>query len=292
MNDKTAVIGCGMMGSAIARSLAEGGREVVVWNRSAGKAAELAGPSITVAGDPQEAVDAASLVVLVLSTYDAARSALDSIEWNGATIANLITGTPAEAEEFATWAAERGAAYLDGAILAYPQDIGTPDAMIVVAGDPKLWADHGSCLCIVAGATRHVSEKVSAANVLDVAATGGFYTVAIGAFVEAAAFAKAAGVSPKTLLVPAEPLVEILKRSLEEASEAIETGEFETDQATLDVFLEAAEGWRSAMVDAGQRATFLSGTVENMRAAKAKGFGHLGFFAQSMIAGAPVSSQR
>jgi 3-hydroxyisobutyrate dehydrogenase-like beta-hydroxyacid dehydrogenase len=285
MNEEIAVIGCGLMGSAIARGFAAGNQQVVVWNRTPQKTVDLEGPSIRSASSPEEAVASAGLAVLSLSTYAVAREALESVaDWSGTTVANLITGTPEEAETFGEWITRRGGRYLDGAILAYPQDIGSADATILVAGGADVWAAQEDRFRLIAGASRHVSDRSSAANVLDVAATGAFYTVALAAFVEAAAFAQASNVAPDTLLVVAEPLVDVLRRSLHEATEAIQADRHETDQATLDVYLEAAEGWRAAMVAAGQRASLLGAAITNMRLAQDASLGHLGFFAQSKTA--------
>src|SRR5262249_4941274 len=141
MNEDIAVIGCGLMGSAIARGFATGNQPVVVWNRTTQKAAELEGPSIRRTSTPEEAVASAGLVVLVLSTYAVARDTLEPVaDWSGTTVANLITGTPEEAEAFGEWITSRGGRYLDAAILAYPQDIGSADAIILVAGSPEVWA--------------------------------------------------------------------------------------------------------------------------------------------------------
>ena len=52
----------------------------------------------------------------------------------GRTLVNVTTTTPNEARELAAWAAGHGFAYLDGAILAVPAMIGSPDARIFYSG--------------------------------------------------------------------------------------------------------------------------------------------------------------
>jgi hypothetical protein len=39
-----------------------------------------------------------------------------------------------------SWAAERGVEYLGGAILAYPQDIGSAEALLLFSGSPAVWS--------------------------------------------------------------------------------------------------------------------------------------------------------
>lgn len=68
---RAAVIGTGIMGAGMARSLADAGHDVVVWNRSADKAAALAGDRITVAESVSAAVAECDAVVTMLFDTDA-----------------------------------------------------------------------------------------------------------------------------------------------------------------------------------------------------------------------------
>lgn len=145
-----AQIGCGLMGSALASTLAQGG-EVVAWNRTPSRARALVAANLRVADDVNDAVAGSELVVLSLSDYQAAREVLDTVaDWSGTTLVNLITGAPHEAEEFDAWAAERDIPYLDGTILSYPAQIGTPDAVIAYAGPRALWERHAGRLTVLA----------------------------------------------------------------------------------------------------------------------------------------------
>lgn len=277
------------MGSALARTFADSGADVVVWNRTPDKARQLEGASIRVAESLQGAVREAELVVLSLSTYAAAEEALDPVDgWDAKTLVNLITGTPADAERFASWAADRGAQYLDGAILCYPQDIATDDGLVVFSGPQALWAAHEEQLMRLGGASHFVSDVPGAANVVDVAVVGGLYNVAIGAFLEAAAYAHACKVPIEALRPDTENLLALLRHSIDEATEIIESGNYETDQATVDVCVAATQSWRQAMVDAGQRAVLISGQLENLETAAAEGKGHLGPYVLFETAKAPT----
>jgi 3-hydroxyisobutyrate dehydrogenase-like beta-hydroxyacid dehydrogenase len=53
-------------------------------------------------------------------------------------LVELSTGTPQDARDAEAWARERGADYLDGAIIATPSQIGRPDTPIFawVTSDP------------------------------------------------------------------------------------------------------------------------------------------------------------
>ena len=73
---RIAVLGMGKMGHAVAGRLLEGGHEVTVWNRSPGKAGDLAGEGATDrSGQPASgAVDGAEVVITSLSDDAAVRA--------------------------------------------------------------------------------------------------------------------------------------------------------------------------------------------------------------------------
>src|SRR5256885_3815832 len=158
-----AVIGCGLIGSAFARAFAKSGYSVAAWNRTPGRAEALAGDGIEAVRSVVDAVRSSQLVVACTTTYEAARSALDPVDsWQGTTLVNLGTGTPDDVEALERWAAERDAEYLDGAILCYPQGIGSPQGMILFSGPAAVWSKHERTLMSLGGASAHVSEQPSA----------------------------------------------------------------------------------------------------------------------------------
>jgi 3-hydroxyisobutyrate dehydrogenase len=71
-----AVLGTGIMGSAMARNLAAGGLRTTVWDRSQQAAAPLAEAGARVAASPQDAVRDAGVVITMLSTADAVESVM------------------------------------------------------------------------------------------------------------------------------------------------------------------------------------------------------------------------
>lgn len=68
---KVAVLGTGLMGSGMARSLARSGLTVTAWNRTTAKARPLADAGIEVAEDVESAVRGADAVVTMLFDADA-----------------------------------------------------------------------------------------------------------------------------------------------------------------------------------------------------------------------------
>jgi 3-hydroxyisobutyrate dehydrogenase len=66
--DTVAVLGTGIMGSAMARNLAGAGLRTTVWDRSPSATASLADAGAVVAASPQEAIRGARLVITMLPT--------------------------------------------------------------------------------------------------------------------------------------------------------------------------------------------------------------------------------
>ncbi len=75
-----AILGTGIMGAPMARNLAAAGHEVRAWNRSAERAAPLAGEGVTVSETPQEAVGGADVIVTMLSDGAAVEGVMHGLE--------------------------------------------------------------------------------------------------------------------------------------------------------------------------------------------------------------------
>ena len=59
------------------------------------------------------------------------------------------------------WAQQHGISYLDAAIGAYPEQIGTHDARILVAGEEELWHANKAVFCDLAGSSMYVGGGYS-----------------------------------------------------------------------------------------------------------------------------------
>jgi 3-hydroxyisobutyrate dehydrogenase len=72
-----AVLGTGRMGAPIARNLLAAGFAVAVWNRTPGRARELAGAGARVAASPADAAGSADVVLTMLADGDAVAHAMN-----------------------------------------------------------------------------------------------------------------------------------------------------------------------------------------------------------------------
>jgi 3-hydroxyisobutyrate dehydrogenase-like beta-hydroxyacid dehydrogenase len=180
-----AVIGLGAMGSALARALLRDGRRVTVWNRTNAKAEPLVREGAALAPDPASAVVASPIVLVCVDNYEVTRAILSDQNvrprLSGRVLVQLSTGTPQEARDAERWTWEAEAGYLDCAILAYPDQIGTPEAVIFVAGAEATFRRCEPLIRSLAGGLTYVGEQVGAASALDCAALSFVFGALLGA---------------------------------------------------------------------------------------------------------------
>lgn len=189
------------MGRALAAALVNQGHGTTVWNRTPGRADDLA---VTHAATAADAVAANELVVLCLLDFESVVSVLDGVDLNGRTIVNLTTGTPAEAAKLSALVTGRGGNYLDGGIMAIPSMIGTPAAVVLYSGDEQAFRRAENALSAF-GERRYLGAEPGLAALNDIAMLTGMYGM-LGGFVHAAAMVRTEGVPvtefTETLLIP------------------------------------------------------------------------------------------
>jgi 3-hydroxyisobutyrate dehydrogenase-like beta-hydroxyacid dehydrogenase len=88
---------------------------------------------------------------------------------SGKTLIQLTTASAPETREMEAWAIQNGALYLDGAIMAYPSDVGTEACFLLVAGSEAAWRACESIVMCLGGASRFLGENVAAPTALDAA---------------------------------------------------------------------------------------------------------------------------
>ncbi|MFI1434338.1 NAD(P)-binding domain-containing protein [Streptomyces lydicus] len=280
-----AVIGCGLMGAALAKALAGAGHTVAAWNRTPERARAIAGGGVTAVPSIDEAVRSAGLVVACTSTYDTARAVLSTVtDWGDAPLVNLGSAAPHEVMAMARWAHERGIGYLDGAILCFPGQVGTAEGTVLYSGSASVWSAHLSTLMSLGASSAHIAEEVQAASAMDAAIIGSFYVSSMSAYLEGAGFALAMGVTADTLRSVTESVIGALRRATGQAVAAIENDSYGTDQATLGVYAEGSRHVLAGMRAAGHHPRLLAAAVEGLEAGEAAGLGDLGLYALAKVA--------
>ncbi|WP_243723226.1 NAD(P)-binding domain-containing protein [Actinomadura sp. 7K507] len=176
------VIGLGLMGQALAGAFLRGGHPTTVWNRTAAKADRPVAEGATLAASAGAAAAASPLVVVCVSDYGAVRELLGALDGvlDGRTVVNLTSGTSAQAREIAGEVARRGGTYLDGAIMAVPQGIGTADAAILYSGPRQVYDLHEPTLKTLAAGTAHLGGDHGLSALHEVAVLGLMWSVLNG----------------------------------------------------------------------------------------------------------------
>ena len=171
MAKKVMVIGLGSMGSAFAMALLKNDYEVTVWNRTASKAAPLLEAGAIQTSSVSEGVGANNLIVICVSNYDDTTLLLEGCgDLSSKTIIQLTTASASEAKAMEAWAIQKGGLYLDGEILVGPSDIGTKEAMFVVAGSQEAWRVSEPVVMCLGGSSRYLGGNVTEPTALNAAA--------------------------------------------------------------------------------------------------------------------------
>ena len=167
------IIGLGSMGATIVRVLLEAGFSISVWNRSMEKAKPLAKIGANAASSVERAIEDSPCTIVCIDGYQNASTLLGRSQvleaLSGRTIIQLSTGTPKEAAEFGHWVNENGGDYLDGAIMVYPETLGTKEAQILVGGPENVFDQCRGFLSALGGDLRYLGNNVRAAAALDLA---------------------------------------------------------------------------------------------------------------------------
>lgn len=276
------LIGCGLMGSALARTLARAGLRVAAWNRTSVRAAALADDGVVPAQDLEDAVGRAGMVLACTASYDNLYESLENVRtWQGNLFVNLTTGTPAEADTFATWAGERGLEVLDGSIFCYPRSIGTPESYIAYSGPATAWA-RGQRIVELLGPSRFIpgAHRLSSDLALGMVA---YYISGITCFAEASSYLRSCGLTGSVVSDTAGILGDFLKATVTEVGRAIDDDLHPSDQARLETFAEGVESAVTAFAAQGLQPRLLRSTLDTLQASVAAGLGDLGISAQIKI---------
>ncbi|ARQ70091.1 NAD(P)-dependent oxidoreductase [Streptomyces marincola] len=175
------ILGLGAMGRALADALLGAGREVTVWNRSAGKAGELVARGAKEASSVGEAVAAGDLTVICLLDDASVRETLTPVlsDLTGTTLVNVTSGSVRQARALAGWLEGHGVRFLAGGIMAVPQSVGTPGAFILYSGPRDLF-DRVAPVLGPMGRAHWVGEDAGFAALYDMAALSGMYGMGAG----------------------------------------------------------------------------------------------------------------
>jgi len=232
------VIGLGAMGSAIANAFLNAGHDVTVWNRSRDKTEPLKSSGALCAETPADAIAASPVVIICIDDYAATWALFEEHKlgsaMTGKTLVQFSTGTPKEARDTESGAKLHNTEYLDGAILAYPREMGH-DALVTICGDEGTYAGVQGLLNALSTDVRYLGESIGAAAALDIAVMSYYIMTHLG-LIEAALICESEGVRADML---ASVIVDSLPSDTEEIAhlgQALQKNRFSNPGASVDVY--------------------------------------------------------
>ncbi len=231
------VVGLGLMGSALARTLSDAGRKVTVWNRSPEKARAFEPGTVSVAKTIKEAITASSIIVVCVRDYEVTNHLLrvGAVErsLSGKAIIQLSTGTPSQAREASAWASTINAYYLDGSIMAFPDAIGTEDCVILYAGDASIYEACQVVVEVLGGISPLVGNDPGSAGALDNALLSIYFSFLFGV-INGAAICDAENVPLSLFNEMGTSIMPVLAGVLSRSVDMITNDNYESKHSTLD----------------------------------------------------------
>jgi 3-hydroxyisobutyrate dehydrogenase len=270
---RVAVLGTGIMGTGMARSMLRSGLDVTVWNRHPGRAEPLAADGAQVAGTAAEAVADVDAVITML--------------WDGTSVAEVMADALPAAPDGVLWAQTStvslddasdllpsladgcGARYIDAPVLGTRQPAEEGRLTVVAAGPGQVRDEIAPVFGAIAARTVWASERPGDGTRLKLVANS-WVTMLVAATAQSIALTEGLGLSPRVFL-------DMMKGGptdaayLQAKGDAIIAGQFATsfavDGAVKDTGLIAA-----AMRESGVDPTLMEAVRRQY--GKAAGAGH------------------
>ncbi len=198
---RVALLGTGTMGAGMARSLARAGLDVAVWNRSADKAAPLAGDGATVWASPGEAVRGADVVLTMLYDVDSVLDVMGGVvaEVGDAVWVQSATIGLDGVRRVAAFAQEHGVRVLDAPVLGTRKPAEDGELVVLVSGSPALRQLAQPVFDAIGSRTMWVGDDLGEASALKLAANAWVATIT-AATAQSLALARALGLDPQLFL--------------------------------------------------------------------------------------------
>ncbi len=268
--ENVTVLGLGQMGVALARAFARAGHRTTGWNRTAGKAGDLAG--VVEAASVADAVTASDLVVVCVLDYSAVQEIFGAVDISGRTIVNLTNGTPRQARELDAAVTARGARYVDGGIMAIPPMIAGPEAMVLYSGSTQAYESYEHVLGLL-GTGTFVGTDPGLAALYDLSLLSAMYGLHGGAL-NAFALAGSEKVPATDFLALLVPWLRAMLGALPRFAERIDSGDFGTGVSSkLSMQVQAFPNFFDASREQGVRDDLLRPIYELMKQRVADGHG-------------------
>jgi len=271
---KITLIGLGQMGEALVYPYLDAGQDVTVWNRTAQRAEPLVAKGAKLVESLEDAIISSDLIIVCLADYDIAgdllrRAGIEAL-LAGKTLVHLTTGNGAQAEEWATWAKQKGIDYLDGAIMDYPTKIGHPECLLLISGEQSVYETYATQLTLL-GRMTFVGAHIANANHLD----GALLTMYYGntfSLMQSLAMLMGEGVDIETLREPLEAFKPVIDSTWKRTLDHVLSGDYSGNEASINVHLLGIESLMKRAESAGVEHKLLSLFNDYIEKTEALGF--------------------
>ncbi len=199
---RVTVLGTGIMGAGMARSLAREGHEVTVWNRTAERAEATAGDGITAAGSVTEAVTGADVVFTMLYDADSVLAVTDELVGAlgpDAVWSQSSTVGPDGMRRITEAAGEVADRLLDAPVLGTRKPAEDGALVILLSGPQQARTLAAPALEAIGSRTVQVGDELGGASALKLVANSWVALVNAGA-AQALAMAETFGIDPQLFL--------------------------------------------------------------------------------------------
>ncbi|OON77285.1 NAD(P)-dependent oxidoreductase [Streptomyces tsukubensis] len=285
-----AVLGTGIMGSGMARSILRAGLPVRVWNRTAAKAEPLAADGATVTATAEEAVRGADIVLTMLNdtaSVEAAMSAARAELHTDQVWLQSTTVGPDGTAVLARRAEEWGPVLLDAPVSGTRSPAEQGRLTVFVSGPESARAGVEPVLDAIGQRTLWVGKEPGAASRLKLVANTWVVNL-VNSIAEALNLAEGIGVDPRAFLdaVSGGPLD---TPYLHAKSEAVLSGDLTADFA-LSTALKDVDLIQAAANSAGVRLDLIAASAARFTRAAEAGHGDEDLIA-TYYAGRPEATQ-
>lgn len=200
-NVHVAVLGTGIMGSAMARNLARAGHEVRAWNRTRAAAEPLAADGVTVSDTAAEAIRDAEVVITMLADGAAVEAVMAPLagELGDAVWSQMSTVGTGAIERLAALAVRGGATMVDAPVLGTkePAEAG---ALTILAAGPAAGRERCRPVNEVIGSrTVELGEAIGAGSRMKLVLNAWLLAL-VGGLGETIRLAEGIGVDPEAFL--------------------------------------------------------------------------------------------
>lgn len=273
MSPTVAVLGTGIMGAGMARSLLRDGLEVTVWNRSTGKAEPLADDGARVAESAADAVAGADVVLTMLFDTDAVAQTVEPVLprfRDGAVWVQTSTVGIEGTARLAGLARDAGVDYLDTPMLGTRAPAENGQLVVLASGPSSLREEVRPVFDAIGTRTQWVSETIGDASRLKLAVNA-WIGVMVNGIAQSIALARGLGLDPQQFLDAVDggavnaPYVQLKGKAMIDGDYS---PSFELDGVIKDTDLITA-----ASREAGVDTTLATAVRDRLAAASAAGHG-------------------